>query len=92
MPARGEQAPGTAATANIFRKKDPIVQLDRYKDRRIEGAGYNLSRLRAASKEAHRVNADAVAWWPLKVYSRQLLLGLGLILLLSVVLYLRSQN
>jgi hypothetical protein len=61
---------------------------------KMEGAGYNLSRLRAASKDAHRLNADATApfWWPLKVYSRQLLLGLGLILLLSVVLYLRSQN
>ena len=27
MPARGGQAPGTAATANISRKKDPIVTI-----------------------------------------------------------------
>jgi hypothetical protein len=61
---------------------------------KMEGAGYDLSRLREASKEAHRLNADAVApfWWPLKVHSRQLLFGLGLLLFLSVFLYLRSQN
>jgi ATP-dependent Clp protease ATP-binding subunit ClpA len=61
---------------------------------KMEDAGYDLTRLREASREAHRLNADAVApfWWRVKGYSRLLLFGLGLLLLVGVVLYLRSQN
>ena len=60
----------------------------------MEGAGYTLAQLREASREAHRRTPDAYVpvWWPLKLYSRRFLCGLGLLLLLIAVLYLRHQN
>jgi ATP-dependent Clp protease ATP-binding subunit ClpC len=58
-------------------------------------AGYTLPMLRRASKEAYQLTMDDTVvplWWHLRLYSRQLLLGMGLILLISVALYFRFQN
>jgi ATP-dependent Clp protease ATP-binding subunit ClpC len=60
---------------------------------KMSAAGYTLLELRKASNDAHRLSPDAIApfWWPLKSYRRQLLLGVLVVLLISVVLFLRSQ-
>jgi len=71
-----------------------VLRLEDETAAKMAAAGYTLSALRKASKEAHELTPDAVApfWWPLKLYGRSLLLSIAVIFLIAVVLYLRSQN
>jgi ATP-dependent Clp protease ATP-binding subunit ClpC len=67
---------------------------------KMTGAGYTLSAMRKASCEAHRLceaqrsnpGMAAPLRWRLGRYRRRLLVSVSLIILITIILYLRSQN
>jgi ATP-dependent Clp protease ATP-binding subunit ClpA len=60
---------------------------------KLINAGYTLSAMRQASKQAHRSNPETAPFlWQVSLYRRKFALATALILFIVVILYLRSKN
>lgn len=61
---------------------------------KLSGAGYSLSAMREASKQAHKLSPDKPPplSWRLRTYLRRLIFVSGVILAVVALLYLHSQN